>query len=123
DQELALNQLWHWRAFDQHLEGAAEAATISTARGCRDPDNGGLGIEVEQAAIGPSGAVVRLVNDDQISRRQLDRRCPDSATVHGPNRADLHGLAEARRETGQKDAVIDTSGIKLRAGLGDQLAP
>ena len=111
DEETALDQLWHRRAFHQHLEDVAEAAPIPTTRGCRDPDHRGLGIGIEQAAIGPRGAVVRLIDDDQISRGQLDRRCPDRSTVHGPHRANLHGLAEARWKAGQQDAVIDTSGV------------
>src|SRR5437879_3417114 len=34
DEETALDQLWHRRAFHQHLEDVAEAAPIPTTRGC-----------------------------------------------------------------------------------------
>src|SRR5207302_3432781 len=33
DEETALDQLWHRRAFHQHLEDVAEAAPIPTTRG------------------------------------------------------------------------------------------
>src|SRR5438477_11825151 len=41
DEETALDQLWHRRAFHQHLEDVAEAAPIPTTRGCRDRDHSG----------------------------------------------------------------------------------
>ena len=67
--------------------------------------------------------MVRLVDHQQMGRRQLHGLGADGAPVEGLNGCELHILKRPRFGAGHDDAVRDCDVIQLPAGLNDDLAP
>ena len=116
------DQLDHRRALDQDFEDIAQASTIGSGGRCRDADHHRFGVGLQQTPIRPRGRVVRFVDDDQIGRRQVHRRCADRPRVERGDRGHLNPLSKPWGEAGEDDAVIYAAGIQLAARLTDQFA-
>src|SRR5205085_973434 len=118
DEETALDQLWHRRAFHQHLEDVAEAAPIPTTRGCRDPDHrlAGAGRRYhEEAAITCGNSGVDALDDLGLVRPQCGRG-------HGARRSSrLTFSTPGKRERNRREYRARTRlfGLGCSAGPGE----
>ena len=123
DQIPLLDQLGDLRAFDDGLEDPAEPTAVAPAWRGSQSQQDRVRIGIDDLAIGFGRAVVRLIDHQQIGRRQVHDLGADRAPVQCLNRGDLHILQRPRRGAGHDDAVRNRDVAQLLAGLGDDLAP
>ena len=67
--------------------------------------------------------MVRLVDHQQIGRRQIHAAVVPAAHPQGLDRGHLHQFERARLDAGHDDAGIDAVRAQLVGGLRDDLAP
>jgi hypothetical protein len=79
DQIFLRDQFGDLRTFDDDVEDAAQAATVTAARRGSQADQYGVGIGVDDLAVSGRRTVVRLVDNEQVGGRQLHAIAP-----HGP---------------------------------------
>ena len=70
DQKAEVDELLDLRRLDHGLERAAEAAAVAPAGRCRQADDLGVGIGLDDLAIGSRAAVVRFVDHHDVGQRQ-----------------------------------------------------
>jgi hypothetical protein len=84
------------RTLDHGLEYAAEAAPVApTWRGCQAEQHR-IGVRLDDPPISFRRAVVTLIYDQQVGRRQLHLVGADGAHIEGVDRSDLHRLQRPR---------------------------
>ena len=105
------------------LEDAAEPAAVAAAWRGGQAEQDRVRIGVDDLADRSRRAVMRLIDHQQIGRRQLHGLGADGAPMQRLNRGDLHMLQRPRRGAGHDDAVRDRDVAQLLAGLRDDLAP
>src|SRR5262245_45872324 len=124
DQRL---DLW---GLDQDLEHATETAVIAPAGRGGHTEKDRVGILIYDRPIAARDDVMRLVDDDELGRRQRHRLRPDGTAMQCLYRTDLGRAHWARVDAGLHDAISvrgtavrDAVRLKLVAGLPDDLPP
>ena len=110
DQILLLDQLGDLRAFDDHVEDAAEPAAVTAAwRGCQAEQHR-VGIVVDDLAVGFGRAMMASSMMSKSAGGSGMRLRPHGARPQRLNRRDLHRLVRSAHEAGLDDAVLDAVG-------------
>ena len=123
--EMALDdQVGSLRSFHDLGEVTAETATITTTWRGSQPEQLGIGIVLDNLAVGVGGGVVAFVDDDQVGRRHRHCVRPHPAGPQSGYRGHLNAFHRTKPVIGpgNDDAVTDTVGAQLPAGLDDDLA-
>ena len=83
-------QLGDLRTFNHHLEYIAEAATVASARRCRQSDDDRVWIGLDDPLVRHRADVVTFVNEDDFGRRQFHSVCAHASPIKGLHAGDLH---------------------------------
>src|SRR5262249_34845938 len=121
-QKAAYDQVRDLRALDHRVEDVAETATVASARCRGHAEQRRVRIERDQLLASSTTSAVRLIEDQEIGRRQRHRLGAHAANVQRVDARDLHQLHRPGLHAGHDDAVAHAVGGQLGASLRDDLA-
>ena len=122
DEVSLRDQLGDLRAQDQCLEDFAQAFPVLPAGRRREAQHDRVGVGRNHIEVGFGGAVVRLVDDQAVSRRHLHLRAPDRSRVERLDARYLHRQLGTGLEARLNDTRLDAGGRQFRHRLRDDLA-
>src|SRR5215469_6798133 len=113
------------RTFNHRIEGIAEPASITAAWRCGQSDNDRIRVGIDNALICSRANMVRLIDKDDLCRRQVHRLCSHSTSMQGLNPGDLNQCLwpQVFVASALDDAGAESEALQFVARLRQQLIP
>ena len=111
------------RAFDQDLKYVSQSAPVASARCCGQPHDDGAAVRLHEPHVCAGTRMMRLADDQQIRRRQIDLAGSYRASVQRLDRCNLNPRCRPSRESRLDDPVVDADCMQLLRDLIREFAP